>query len=131
MDRVAEMAARVNAQAINEIPDRVCVDKASPFYWPRCADLGVIFDGEERKGDVQEFCVSEGWILVRKRSPEGLFMIDNETGTWAMEQLHGKVEPYLKTVIPMRGFTDADAARLKAAQEKRARRAEKMKRTHG
>lgn len=121
MERIADAANR--QISANTIPDRVCVDKTSPYFWPRCTDLGVVFNGAERQDDVQEFCVSEGWIIVRKRSPGGRYLIDNETGTWVTEKMEGEVKPYLKVVIPIRGLTEADAARIKAAEEKRARKA--------
>ncbi|HEY0179973.1 MAG TPA: DUF3297 family protein [Dokdonella sp.] len=46
-------------------PDRLSVDPRSPYY---DADLlargiGIRFNGEERK-NVEEYCISEGWIRV-------------------------------------------------------------------
>ena len=47
------------------LPDRLSVDPQSPFH---DADLlargiGIRFNGEERT-NVEEYCVSEGWIRV-------------------------------------------------------------------
>lgn len=48
----------------NGFPDRLCVDERSPYFCkvtlmkqPR-----VFFNGVEQPGNVEEYCVSEGWI---------------------------------------------------------------------
>ncbi len=85
------------------LPDRLAVDPASRFH---DADLlqrgiGIRFNGKERL-DVEEYCVSEGWIKVahgRARDRRGRPML---------LMLRGTVEPYL---LPIEADDDAgDAA---------------------
>ena len=72
-------------------PDRLSVDPTSPFY---DADMlargvGIRFKGVE-KTNVEEYCVSEGWVRLsvgktvdRKGNPMSL-------------KLQGAVEPYFR-----------------------------------
>jgi hypothetical protein len=73
------------------LPDRLSVNPKSPHYNEALLQkgVGIKFDGQE-KTNVEEYCVSEGWIRVavgktldRKGNPLTL-------------KLTGKVEPYLK-----------------------------------
>ncbi|HNR91057.1 MAG TPA: DUF3297 family protein [Dokdonella sp.] len=47
------------------LPDRLSVDPRSPYYDADLLErpIGVRFNGRERH-DVEEYCVSEGWIRV-------------------------------------------------------------------
>lgn len=47
------------------LPDRLSVDPASPYFNEAvlARDIGVRFRGVE-KNNVEEYCVSEGWIRV-------------------------------------------------------------------
>ena len=47
------------------IPDHLCVDPRSPFHDAAVFehDIGIRFNGKERF-DVEEYCISEGWIKV-------------------------------------------------------------------
>lgn len=47
------------------IPDRMCIDPSSPHYNGELLDrgLGIKLNGNE-KINVQEYCISEGWILI-------------------------------------------------------------------
>lgn len=72
-------------------PDRLSADPASPFYdeTAMARGVGVRFKGVE-KTNVEEYCVSEGWIRVaagktldRKGQPLTL-------------KLSGAVEPYFR-----------------------------------
>ena len=47
------------------LPDRLSVDPRSPFHAAAVFehDIGIRFNGKERS-DVEEYCVSEGWIRV-------------------------------------------------------------------
>jgi hypothetical protein len=47
------------------LPDRLCADPRSRFHDGALLDrgIGVRFNGTERT-DVEEYCVSEGWIRV-------------------------------------------------------------------
>lgn len=76
-------------------PDRLSVNPRSPHFNQEVLqrDVGIRFNGEERT-NVEEYCVSEGWIRVavgktldRKGNPLTL-------------KLNGKVEPYYKTEPP-------------------------------
>ncbi len=50
----------------NSFPDRLSIDPDSPFYDQELLLKGVRvkFRGEE-KTNVEEFCISEGWIKVQ------------------------------------------------------------------
>ena len=74
----------------NNLPDRLSLDPRSPHFDSAVLQQGVRinFNGVE-KTNVEEYCVSEGWIKVaagRSRDRHGNPM----TLT-----LKGKVEPYL------------------------------------
>lgn len=47
------------------MPDRLSVDPRSPYYDAALFErpIGIRFNGAERN-DVEEYCVSEGWIRV-------------------------------------------------------------------
>lgn len=73
-------------------PDRLSVNPKSPHFNEEvlARDVGIRFNGEERT-NVEEYCVSEGWIRVavgktldRKGNPLTL-------------KVNGVVEPYYKT----------------------------------
>ena len=51
--------------AAPQLPDRLSSDPTSPFFNAELLqrDIGVRFNGKERT-DVQEYCVSEGWVRV-------------------------------------------------------------------
>jgi hypothetical protein len=48
------------------LPDHLAVDPKSPFHVPAVLelDIGIRFNGRERT-DVEEYCLSEGWIKVQ------------------------------------------------------------------
>lgn len=78
------------------MPDRFSVNPDSPFYDKRWASvrIGVRFDGSDRPGDVEEYCVSEGWIRVQMFMKNG--KVKRERGKIVCLKRHGKVEPYRK-----------------------------------
>ncbi len=47
------------------LPDRLSADPRSPFHDAALLErgVGIRFDGRERT-DVEEYCLSEGWIRV-------------------------------------------------------------------
>jgi hypothetical protein len=47
------------------LPDHLSVDPRSPFYVAAIFehDIGIRFNAKERN-DVEEYCISEGWIKV-------------------------------------------------------------------
>ena len=73
------------------LPDRLSNDPRSPFHDAALLErgIGIRFNGVERT-NVEEYCVSEGWIRVvagkaldRRGQPMTL-------------KMRGKVEPYLR-----------------------------------
>jgi hypothetical protein len=73
------------------LPDRLATDPRSPFHDAALLErgIGIRFNGRERQ-DVEEYCVSEGWVRVaagRARDRRGQPMT---------LKLRGAVEPFLK-----------------------------------
>jgi hypothetical protein len=67
------------------LPDRLSSDPLSPFFNAELLqrDIGVRFNGKERT-DVQEYCVSEGWVRVpagKARDRHGRPLTIKLTGT--------------------------------------------------
>ena len=79
------------ADDTSELPDRLALDPRSPYFDADVLQrgVGIRFNGQE-KTNVQEYCISEGWIkmavgrsLDRHGNPMTLTM-------------KGKVEPYFE-----------------------------------
>ena len=72
-------------------PDRLSNDPNSPYYDADvlAREVGIRFKGVE-KTNVEEYCVSEGWIRVAVGKT-----VDRH-GNPLTIKLKGKVEPYLK-----------------------------------
>ena len=72
-------------------PDRLSSDPKSPYYDADvlARDVGIRFAGKE-KTNVEEYCVSEGWIRVAVGKT-----VDRK-GNPLTIKLSGKVEPYLE-----------------------------------
>ena len=73
-------------------PDRLAANPRSAFH---NADLlergvGIVFDGIERT-NVDEYCVSEGWVKVAAGKSKDRF------GMPLTIKLKGKVEPYFRS----------------------------------
>ena len=77
------------------LPDRLSNDPRSPHHDEALLQrgVGIKFNGQEKR-NVEEYCVSEGWIRVavgktldRKGNPLTIV-------------LKGKVEPYLQDTAP-------------------------------
>ena len=73
-------------------PDRLSIDPRSPHHVAAVFqhDVGIRFNGKERE-DVEEYCISEGWIRV----PAGKTV--DRKGQPLMIKLKGKVEPFYKS----------------------------------
>jgi hypothetical protein len=73
------------------LPDRLSNDPTSPHYDEAlmAKPIGIRFNGAE-KTNVEEYCVSEGWIKVAAGKT-----LDRH-GKPLMIKLKGKVEPYLR-----------------------------------
>jgi hypothetical protein len=74
------------------LPDRLSVHPGSPYYDADvlARDVGVRFNGAE-KSNVEEYCVSEGWIRVAAGKAKDRF------GNPLTIKLRGTVEPYFRT----------------------------------
>ena len=75
----------------NTLPDRLSTNPRSPHYDEALLTrgVGIKFDGQE-KTNVEEYCVSEGWIRVFAGKSRDRF------GNPMTLKLSGKVEPYLR-----------------------------------
>jgi hypothetical protein len=78
-------------QMTDTLPDRLSTDPASPYYDAQVLsrDIGIRFKGVE-KTNVEEYCVSEGWIRV----PAG--NAKDRHGRPLLIKLTGPVEPYFR-----------------------------------
>jgi hypothetical protein len=76
-------------------PDRLCNDPRSPYFNEEALarDVGIRFKGVE-KTNVEEYCVSEGWIRVAVGNAKDRF------GNPLTIKLTGKVEAYFKNKKP-------------------------------
>jgi hypothetical protein len=74
-----------------QLPDRLSTNPKSPHYDEALLTrgVGIKFDGQE-KTNVEEYCVSEGWIRVAAGSAKDRF------GNPLTIKLKGPVEPYFK-----------------------------------
>jgi len=75
----------------DQLPDRLSTDPDSPFYDADilARNVGVRFRGEE-KTNVDEYCVSEGWIRVAVGNAR------DRKGKPLTLKLNGPVEPYFR-----------------------------------
>ena len=80
---------------LDQPPDQLCVDPESPFYDEAvlARGVGIRFKGRERD-DVEEYCVSEGWI----RAPVG--KTRDRHGNPLTIRFNGPVEPYFLSPKP-------------------------------
>jgi hypothetical protein len=72
-------------------PDRLCVDPDSKFHDEAvlARGVGIRFKGEE-KTNVEEYCVSEGWVRLAVGN-----RVDRR-GKALTVKLQGPVEPYFQ-----------------------------------
>ena len=73
-------------------PDRLSADPRSPFHDATLLErgVGIRFKGVE-KDNVEEYCVSEGWVRVT------LGKTVTRSGAPMTMKLQGPVEPYFKS----------------------------------
>jgi hypothetical protein len=73
------------------LPDRLSQNPKSPYYNKELLErgIGIRFNGAE-KTNVEEYCISEGWIRVAVGKT-----MDRHGAPLTM-MLRGKVEPYLR-----------------------------------
>ena len=79
------------AKAAPPLPDRLSADASSPYHVAAVFehDVGIRFNGKDRH-DVEEYCISEGWIKV----PAGKTV--DRRGQPLLIKLKGTVEPYYR-----------------------------------
>ena len=79
----------------NQLPDRLSTDPKSPYYDEAvlARDVGIRFKGVE-KTNVEEYCVSEGWIRVAAGNAKDRF------GNPLTIKVHGPVQPYFRDKEP-------------------------------
>ena len=81
-----------NNDATNDqLPDRLSTDPKSPYYDADllARDIGIRFKGIE-KTNVEEYCVSEGWVRVAVGNK-----VDRK-GVPLTMKLQGEVTPYFR-----------------------------------
>ncbi|MBU0723831.1 MAG: DUF3297 family protein [Alphaproteobacteria bacterium] len=80
---------------MTDLPDRLSNDPSSPFYNAELLErgVGIRFKGVE-KTNVEEYCVSEGWVRVAAGTAKDRF------GKPMTVKLQGPVEPYLRAPEP-------------------------------
>jgi hypothetical protein len=74
-------------ETVPVLPDRLSIDPRSPFHDAQLLQrtISIVFNGRERF-DVEEYCLSEGWIKV----PAGKTV--DRRGRPVLIKLTGKVE---------------------------------------
>ncbi len=84
------MNEKTNSPTV-QLPDRLSIDPRSPYYNAELLayDIGVRFKGVE-KNNVEEYCVSEGWVRVAAGAAR------DRHGNPLTIKLSGSVEPYLR-----------------------------------
>lgn len=88
----AESNAESNREATTpELPDRLSSDPNSPYFNVELLQrgVGIRFNGVD-KNNVEEYCVSEGWVRVAAGAARDRY------GRPMTLKLKGKVEPYLR-----------------------------------
>ena len=73
------------------LPDRLSTNPKSPYYDAEllARDVGIRFKGEE-KNNVEEYCVSEGWVRLAVGTTK------DRSGNPLTLKLQGPVEPYFR-----------------------------------
>lgn len=79
------------SSALPPLPDRLSVDPRSPHHVTAVLEhpIGIRFNGQERV-DVEEYCVSEGWIKVATGKAR------DRRGNPLLLKLKGAVEPFYR-----------------------------------
>lgn len=75
----------------DSLPDRLSLDPSSPFHNAELLNLGIgiRFNGVE-KNNVEEYCISEGWIRVAAGTAR------DRHGNPMTLKIKGKVEAYIR-----------------------------------
>ena len=85
------MAAMNDATQAPPLPDRLSVDPRSPHHVAAVFEhgIGIRFNDKERS-DVEEYCISEGWIKVAAGKTR------DRTGRPMLITLKGRVEAFYR-----------------------------------
>src|SRR5688572_15166762 len=80
-----------NETMSDAFPDRLSTNPKSPYYNEELLqrDVGIRFKGAE-KTNVEEYCISEGWVRVTAGNAKDRF------GNPLTSKVHGPVEPYFR-----------------------------------
>jgi uncharacterized protein DUF3297 len=80
-----------NEMTSEHLPDRLSTDPRSPYYNAEilARDIGIRFKGVE-KNNVEEYCVSEGWVRVAAGAAK------DRHGNPVTIKVSGTVEPYFR-----------------------------------
>ena len=80
-----------DTKALPPLPDRLSTDPASPYHNAELLEheIGIRFNDRQRF-DVEEYCISEGWIKV----PAGKTV--DRKGRPLLLKLKGKVEAFYR-----------------------------------
>ena len=86
------------ADQSQQLPDRLSLNPSSPYFDEELLSrgIGIRFNGKE-KTNVEEYCISEGWIRVAAGRSRDRF------GNPMTIKLKGEVEPYLEDAGPPEG----------------------------
>src|SRR3977135_684822 len=92
---VNEKNDAMSEQTSDQLPDRLSTDPKSPYYNADilARDVGIRFKGIE-KTNVEEYCVSEGWVRVTAGNAKDRY------GNPLTIKGHGPVEPYFRDKGP-------------------------------
>ena len=87
----APLPAQAPAPSPETLPDRLSVNPKSPWYNAALLErgIGIRFKGVE-KTNVEEYCVSEGWVRVSAGTAK------DRAGNPMTIKLSGPVEPYFQ-----------------------------------
>ena len=80
-----------NTESSDQLPYRLSSDPKSPYYNADilARDVGIRFKGVE-KTNVEEYCVSAGWVRVTAGAAKDRY------GNPLTIKVHGPVEPYFR-----------------------------------
>ena len=80
-----------DASSLPPLPDRLAIDPRSPHHVAAVfeRDIGIRWNDKERS-DVEEYCISEGWIKVAAGKAR------DRKGQPLMIKLKGKVEAFYR-----------------------------------
>ena len=86
-----ESTASTAATDLPPLPDRLAIDPRSPHHVAAVfeRDIGIRWNDKERS-DVEEYCISEGWIKVAAGKAR------DRKGQPLMIKLKGKVEAFYR-----------------------------------